>query len=166
MEKSAMNQFPRLGRDLALLAWAEALSGCSCAPAESPTGNSWQEARKRLVERQLTARGIKDRRVLASMGKVPRQEFVPKGHRAAAYSDQPLPIGQGQYLFWRDGVAEILNLQPRNGMVKPYQVKQVRDILTRYDLTHAAYTLVGKINIEEDPVGPLSNPESDQSSLE
>ena len=70
------------------------------------------------------------------------------------------------HLFWRDGVAEILNLQPRNGMAKPYQVKQVRDILTRYDLTHAAYRLVGKINIEEDPAEPLSNPEPDQSSLE
>jgi uncharacterized protein (TIGR02996 family) len=70
------------------------------------------------------------------------------------------------YLFWRDGVAEILNLQPRNGTVKPYQVKQVRDILIRYGLTHAAYTLVGKINIEEEPVEPPSSPEPDQSSLE
>jgi SMI1 / KNR4 family (SUKH-1) len=70
------------------------------------------------------------------------------------------------YLFWRDGVPEILNLQPRNGMVKPYQVKQVREILTRYGLTHAAYTLAGKINIEEDPVEPLSSQERDQSSLE
>jgi hypothetical protein len=62
--------------------------------------------------------------------------------------------------------ARLANLQPLNGMVKPYQVKQVRDILTRYGLTHAAYTLVGKINIEEDPVEPLSSPEPDQSSLE
>jgi protein-L-isoaspartate(D-aspartate) O-methyltransferase len=30
------------------------------------------------------------------MGKVPRLEFVPEGHRAAAYDDRPLPIGQGQ----------------------------------------------------------------------
>jgi protein-L-isoaspartate(D-aspartate) O-methyltransferase len=96
MERSAVNYFTRLGRDLALVAFAAALPGCSCAPAESPTGSSWQMARKRMVERQLTARGIKNSRVLAAMGKVPRQEFVPEGHRAAAYSDQPLPIGQGQ----------------------------------------------------------------------
>jgi uncharacterized protein (TIGR02996 family) len=70
------------------------------------------------------------------------------------------------YRFWRDGVAEILNFQPRNGMAKPYQVKQVRDILTRYNLTHAAYTLVGKINIEEDPLEPLSGSKPDQSSSE
>ena len=71
------------------------------------------------------------------------------------FIDQPVADDDGvvrHHRFWRNGVAEILNLQPRNGMVKPYQIKQVRDILTRYGLTHAAYTLVGKINIEEDPV--------------
>ena len=49
-----------------------------------------------MVERQLAARGIKDERVLAAMGKVPRHEFVPKSHRAQAYDDHALPIGQGQ----------------------------------------------------------------------
>jgi len=33
----------------------------------------------------------------------------------------------------REGVAEILNLQPRrDGTAKPYQVKQVRQVITRY----------------------------------
>jgi uncharacterized protein (TIGR02996 family) len=70
------------------------------------------------------------------------------------------------HIFWRDGVAEILNLQPRNGMAKPYQIKQARDILIRYGLSNAAYTLVGKINIEEALVEPLASPEPGQSSLE
>jgi hypothetical protein len=34
------------------------------------------------------------------------------------------------HIFTRDGVAEILNLQPRGGKAKAYQVKQVRDVLT------------------------------------
>jgi hypothetical protein len=29
---------------------------------------------------------------------------------------------------------EIVNLQPRGGMAKPYQVKQVRELITRYQL--------------------------------
>ena len=91
-----MNHFPRLGRDLTLLACAAVLTACTCSPAETPPGNSWEAARKRMVERQLAARGVKDRRVLAAMGKVPRQEFVTEGHRAEAYNDRPLPIGQGQ----------------------------------------------------------------------
>jgi protein-L-isoaspartate(D-aspartate) O-methyltransferase len=96
MEEAAMNHFPPLGRDLALLACATALVACSCSTAETPTGSSWETARKRMVERQLAARGVKDKRVLAAMGKVPRQEFVPQGHRAEAYDDRALPIGQGQ----------------------------------------------------------------------
>jgi len=32
------------------------------------------------------------------------------------------------------GVEEILNLQPREGKAKSYQVKQVRNIILKYDL--------------------------------
>ncbi len=35
----------------------------------------------------------------------------------------------GHHIFTRDGVAEILNLQPRGGKAKPYQVKQVREVI-------------------------------------
>ena len=40
----------------------------------------------------------------------------------------------GHHIFTRDGVDEILNLQPRKSLVKPYQVKQVRKILVQYKL--------------------------------
>jgi hypothetical protein len=33
------------------------------------------------------------------------------------------------HIFTRDGVAEILNLQPRGGKAKPYQVRQVRGVI-------------------------------------
>jgi hypothetical protein len=38
------------------------------------------------------------------------------------------------HIFTRDGIVEILNLQPRGGNAKPYQVKQVRGIITSYRL--------------------------------
>jgi hypothetical protein len=38
------------------------------------------------------------------------------------------------HIFSRDGVAEILNLQPRGGEAKAYQVKQVRAVITSYGL--------------------------------
>ncbi len=38
------------------------------------------------------------------------------------------------YIFSRDGVEEILNLQPNGAQAKPYQVKQVRGIIVRYRL--------------------------------
>ena len=39
------------------------------------------------------------------------------------------------HIFTREGAAEILNLQPRDGgLAKPYQVRQVRDVIVRYKL--------------------------------
>ena len=38
------------------------------------------------------------------------------------------------YIFSRDGVVEILNLQPKGTKAKAYQVKQVRDVIVRYKL--------------------------------
>ena len=38
------------------------------------------------------------------------------------------------HIFTMRGVEEILNLQPREGKAKSYQVKQVRSIILKYDL--------------------------------
>ncbi len=39
------------------------------------------------------------------------------------------------HIFTRDGIRDILNLQPRRGgEAKPYQVRQVRDVVVRYGL--------------------------------
>ena len=49
-----------------------------------------------MVEKQLRRRGIDDERVLAAMGVVPREMFVPEDWRDRAYADSALPIGAGQ----------------------------------------------------------------------
>jgi len=49
-----------------------------------------------MVDLQLYRRGIADERVLAAMGRVPRELFVPEEVREAAYADAALPIGDGQ----------------------------------------------------------------------
>ena len=38
------------------------------------------------------------------------------------------------HIFRKDGVAEKLNLQRDDGQAKPYQVRQVRGVLLKYDL--------------------------------
>lgn len=38
------------------------------------------------------------------------------------------------HIFTKKGVAEIINLQPKNGKAKPYQVKQVRSVILKYGL--------------------------------
>lgn len=47
-------------------------------------------------------------------------------------------IKGSHHIFTRGDVAEILNLQPRNSLAKPYQVKQVRKVLVRYKLVEGA----------------------------
>jgi len=49
-----------------------------------------------MVDRQILLRGIKDKRVLDAMRKVPRHHFVPENMQSYAYEDGPLSIGQGQ----------------------------------------------------------------------
>ncbi len=43
-------------------------------------------------------------------------------------------IRGSHHIFTREGVEEILNLQPREKKAKPYQVKQVRAVLVKYRL--------------------------------
>ncbi len=49
-----------------------------------------------MVQRQLRRRGIADERVLAAMGVVPREEFLPERARSLAYRDSALAIGHDQ----------------------------------------------------------------------
>ncbi len=43
-------------------------------------------------------------------------------------------IRGSHHIFTREGVAEILNFQPKAGRAKPYQVRQTRNLITRYRL--------------------------------
>ena len=49
-----------------------------------------------MVERHLKRRDIKDEKVLAAMGKVRREAFIPQKFQINAYADRPLPIAEGQ----------------------------------------------------------------------
>jgi protein-L-isoaspartate(D-aspartate) O-methyltransferase len=59
-------------------------------------GESYKEAREKMVATQIRSRGIMDKSVLEAMEKVPRHLFVPESYTAQAYIDSPLPIGYGQ----------------------------------------------------------------------
>lgn len=60
------------------------------------TLTDWAEQRARMVRTQLVARGVASPRVLAALRDVPRELFVPEGHRPRACSDHALSIGHGQ----------------------------------------------------------------------
>jgi protein-L-isoaspartate(D-aspartate) O-methyltransferase len=68
-----------------------------------------------MVEQQLIARGIRDKRVLEAMARVPRELFVPEDLRERAYDDAALPIGSGQTISQPAMVALICELLALRG---------------------------------------------------
>lgn len=56
----------------------------------------FEHARQHMVDAHLVRRGVKDRRVLDAMRRVPREKFVDEGFEEFAYEDSPLPIAEGQ----------------------------------------------------------------------
>jgi protein-L-isoaspartate(D-aspartate) O-methyltransferase len=52
--------------------------------------------RERMVEHQVSGRGIRDQNVTRAMRLVPREKFVAPGFEEFAYEDAPLSIGEGQ----------------------------------------------------------------------
>jgi hypothetical protein len=89
--------------------------------AGTPLGNHNEEVRKRVLQQILS--GASDanvrfddlRLLLAGLGFAER-------------------VRGDHHIFSKTGVAEILNLQPRGSLAKPYQVKQVRAVIVRYKL--------------------------------
>lgn len=63
---------------------------------EAEHDRSFAVARKRMIDEQLIARGIRDERVLAAIEKIPRHLFVDEALQGQAYEDRPLNIGEGQ----------------------------------------------------------------------
>lgn len=88
--------FPFLERpDAFIRAVRSFLHGLPGAAAQQE-GRDYPALRREMVRRQVAARGVRDSDVLEAMRSVPRHRFVPAASPEAAYSDRPLPIGQGQ----------------------------------------------------------------------
>lgn len=56
-------------------------------------------ARSNMVDSQLRPNRIQDPRLLAAMGAVPRERFLPKALRGVAYTDEDLPLSGGRHLI-------------------------------------------------------------------
>lgn len=93
----AANQCNRQRIAALFLALAVVLGSCNLnGETSGHLEADWQVQRHQMVATQIAARGVRDPRVLAALGKVARHEFVPPGSRALAYVDSPLSIGHGQ----------------------------------------------------------------------
>ena len=58
-----------------------------------------EQARTNMVEQQIRTWEVLDQDVLDLLYLVPREQFVPAEHRALAFSDLEIPIGQGERMW-------------------------------------------------------------------
>jgi len=56
-------------------------------------------ARENMVENDVRTNDVTDRRLIAAMRAIPREEFVPAAGREVAYGGLSVPLGGGRYLL-------------------------------------------------------------------
>jgi protein-L-isoaspartate(D-aspartate) O-methyltransferase len=59
---------------------------------------NFEDMRRFMVDSQLRTSGVTDAWVLAAMGRLPREDYVPASHRATAYMDRSIALGDGSVL--------------------------------------------------------------------
>ena len=101
---------------LALLCAPLAAACATGPPGPGQEDDDMAAERRRMVERDIAARGVDDPRVLEAMRSVPRHRFVGPRQARDAYRDHPLPIGSGQTISQPYIVAHMTELvRPQAG---------------------------------------------------
>lgn len=97
------------------------------------SGASGQHASRAFCLRGIAYAGLRDfRQAIKDDGRsINRWPDWPEPYEARAEAYES--IGD-HHIFSRDGIEEILNVQPRGSQAKAYQVKQVRGVILRYGL--------------------------------
>lgn len=98
--------------------------GPSGDEADSAQAQETDQLRTEMVEQQLVARGIHDRRVLDAMGRVPRHKFVPERVQHLAYRDSPLAIGH------RQTISQPFIVAMMNELIRPAAETRALDVGT------------------------------------
>ena len=109
-------------------------------------------ARDRMLEKDLLPRGIKDKKVLDAMLKVPRHLFVGEAQRMSAYEDHPLPIGEGQTIsqpFMVAWMTEALELKGEESILEigtgsGYQTAILGELASKVYSVERVPSLTGK----------------------
>lgn len=60
---------------------------------------NYADARRHMVDGQIRTNDVTDRRLVAALGEIPREVFVPKPLRGMAYIDGDIDLGAGRFLM-------------------------------------------------------------------
>jgi protein-L-isoaspartate(D-aspartate) O-methyltransferase len=80
------------------------------APTQRDTTAEMAEARRRMVDGQLRPSRVMDHRLIAAMGEIPREHFLPPGLSARAYVDEDVELPGGRALIEPMVIARLLQL--------------------------------------------------------
>lgn len=70
-------------------------------------------ARRNMVDGQLRPNRVTNAQLLAAIGELPRERFLPAGLQSVAYADDDVPLGKGRFLMEPMVLARLLQtLQP------------------------------------------------------
>lgn len=112
------------------------------------TEHNFEHMRRAMIASQLRTTGVNNPRVLAAMGAVPRERFVPEDMVSAAYADAVVPLGDGRELNSPMSLGRLLDesdpLEGERALVVGAATGYAAAVLGR---------LVGHVvAVEEDPV--------------
>lgn len=77
--------------------------------APKTNGGDLAAMRHQMVVSQLRPNAVTDQRVIAAMATLPRERFLPAEHRAVAYRDTAISLGEGRYANLPLATARLLN---------------------------------------------------------
>lgn len=131
---------------LSIALWFAACLACHLSPLQAATDYARERARLvREIESDvadthsyINKRSL-DPRVMQTIGKVPRHEYVPEQYREFAYENRPLPIGYGQTISQPYIVAlmtDLLAIKPEDrvleiGTGSGYQAAVLAELASR-----------------------------------
>jgi protein-L-isoaspartate(D-aspartate) O-methyltransferase len=106
----------------------------------------FEHMRRSMVASQLRTTGVADARVLAAVGAVPRERFVPPGREAMAYADMLVPLGGGRELNPVMAMARLLSEAGPRG----HERALVVGAATGYSAAVLARVAASVVAVEED----------------
>ena len=111
------------------------------------SGYDFEHMRRAMVASQLRTTGVADARVLAAVGEVPRERFVPEERVAAAYADASVPLPNGRELSPPMATARLLSEAGPRG----HERAMVIGAATGYSAALLDRLAASVVAVEEDP---------------
>lgn len=111
------------------------------------TEQGFETMRRAMVASQLRTTGVNDPRVVAAMGTVPRERFVPSDRRALAYADARVPLDRGRELNPPMTIGRLLTEARLDGSERALVIGAA----TGYSAAVLAHLVASVVALEEDP---------------